>query len=395
MKHIKEFNLFEAELSKGRVSVELQKRYPKLASAIKNEFRYFFSRGLFGYFDVLGKPNGTTILTYVPQNEEIPAIEFNAFTIPDYSADLKSLVPTSSKNWQEEDIDSIDAFSDALKINSWSEEYKKNIANRISIYQVNPSPAWMRYYQTPQYKYFEEYLKLILPNTKYTVPGEEEDVTLDQIKATNQYQDLISLGAIDDTSERVWKNRNLRITHPILSYDGYDYRVRFQVQGKDTITIYSGGPIRVTSASRPAIINSAPGFKIINLDGWERKIDWVTKYLMKRIAKDQFDVKSRKKQEELANLPLDEYYTELLNMGDDVFIDWLLSNEEDFVTSVLDSGIDLKSYIEKDPAKAAINLKKIYKHPSVKKAIDSLDSESTKDFVDTVTLTGNLGEIGF
>lgn len=395
MKHIKEFNIFEVASPGGRVSLELQKRYPKLASAIKNEFRYFFSRGLFGYFDVSDKPNGTAILKYVPQNEEIPAIEFNAFTIPDYSADLKSLVPTSSKNWQEEDINSIDAFSDALKINSWSEEYKKNIANRISIYQVNPSPAWMRYYQTPQYKYFEEYLKLILPNTKYTVPGEEEDVTLDQIKSTNQYQDLISLGAIDDTSERVWKNRNLRITHPILFYDGYDYRVRFQVQGKDTITIYSGGPIRVTSASRQAIINSAPGFKIINLDGWERKIDWVTKYLMKRIAKDQFDVKSRKKKEELANLPLDEYYTELLNMGDDVFIDWLLSNEEDFVTSVLDSGIDLKSYIEKDPAKAAIKLKKIYKHPSVKKAIDSLDSESTKDFADTVTLTGNLGEIGF
>ena len=40
-------------------------------------------------------------------------------------------------------------------------------------------------------------------------------------------------------------------------------------------------------------------------------------------------------------------------------------------------------------------LKKIYKLPSVKKAIDSLDQEATKDFADNITLTGNLGEIGF
>lgn len=395
MKHIREFNLFEGKSSKGRVSVELQKRYPKLASAIKNEFRYFFSRGLFGYFDVLDKPNGTAILKYVPQNEEIPAIEFNAFTIPDYSADLKSLVPTSSKNWQEEDINSIDAFSDALKINSWSEEYKKNIANRISIYQVNPSPAWMRYYQTPQYKYFEEYLKLILPNTKYTVPGEEEEVTLDQIKATPEFIDLVNFGGYDDTSDRIWKNGNFRISHPDLAYSGFNWMTKKNEEGMNTITIYSSGPVRMSSGDRPAIINSAPGFKITNLDGWRRKIDWVKKYLMKKLAKDKFDISSRKKQEELAALPTGEYFTALLDIDDERFIDWLLSHSEEFVTKVLDSGVNLKEYIESDPAKAAVKLKKIYKLPAVKKAIDSLDQEATKDFADNITLTGNLGEIGF
>jgi len=116
---------------------------------------------------------------------------------------------------------------------------------------------------------------------------------------------------------------------------------------------------------------------------------------MKRIAKDEFDIKSRKKQEELASLPIGEYFAALLGIDDEMFLDWLLSHNEEFVSLVLDSGMDLKDYIEKDPAKAAVKLKKIYKHPAVKKAVDSLDGESTKDFADSITLTGNLGEIGF
>ena len=116
---------------------------------------------------------------------------------------------------------------------------------------------------------------------------------------------------------------------------------------------------------------------------------------MRSIAKDEFNIKSRKKQEELASLPTGEYFATLLNIDDERFFDWLLSHNEEFINLVLDSGMDLKDYIEKDPAKAAVKLKKIYKHPTVKKAVDALDGESTKDFADSITLTGNLGEIGF
>jgi len=396
MNHIKEYDLFEVESPRGKVSVELQSRFPKIASDIKNEFKYFFSRGLFGYFDVEDKKEGT-IIKYVPQDERIPAIEFNAFVIPEGGDhkrfNLSDLIFSKNPKWKEEDIASINNFSKAIGRNTWSGDFNKWVSSIEGSLSMSGVPNWFS--SSPQGKYFEGYLKMLLPHTKYTIPGDIEEVTLDQIKSTDAYERLLQIGAKDDTSDRVWKNGNLRIKHPMLDYSGYSYATRSQEEGTDTVTIYAKGPIRVTSAGRPAIISSAPGFQIINLDGWERKIDWVTKYLMKRLAKDEFDVSSRKKQEVLADLPIGEYFESLLDIDDERFIDWLLSQSDEFRTLILDSGLNLKEYIEKDPAKAAVKLKKIYKHPSVKKAIDSLDQEATKDFADNITLTGNLGEIGF
>jgi len=397
MNHIKEYDLFEAESPKGKVSAELQSRFPKIASDIKNEFKYFFSRGLFGHFDVEDKKDGT-IIKYVPQDENIPAIEFNGFVIPEdvdpKKTTLKELVSSKNPKWKEEDIASIDSFSKAIGQDTWSGDFDK------WVYSIAPSLPktggdYKWFYNSPQRTYFEGYLKMLLPHTKYTTPGDAEDVTIDQIKATPEFIDLVNFGGYDDTSDRIWKNGNFRISHPDLAYSGYNWMTKKNEDGMSTVTIYSSGPVRTTSGDRPTIINSAPGFKITNLDGWRRKIDWVKKYLMKRLAKDKFDISSRKKQEELAALPTGDYFTALLDIDDERFIDWLLSHSEEFVTKVLDSGVNLKNYIESDPAKAAVKLKKIYKLPAVKKAIDSLDQEATKDFADNITLTGNLGEIGF
>jgi hypothetical protein len=400
MQHIKEFDVFEAEHPKGKVSVELQNQYPKLASDIKKEFKYFFSRGLFGHFDIMEMPAGEKILIYVPQDGKIPAIEFNAFTIPSgqdpKTVTLPDLVLTKNTGWKENDAEAIKDFSKALDIESWDKRYMDSVANSFTPTSgIIPGAKKVWFFNTPQYRYFDNFLKLLLPMTKYTAPGDIEEVTIDQIKATPEFMELVNFGAYDDTSDRIWKNKNFRISHPDLAYSGYNWMTKQNEEGMNSVTIYSEGPIRTASGGRPSVINSAPGFKITNLDGWRRKIDWVKKYLMKRIAKDEFDIKSRKKQEELASLPVGEYFAALLDIDDERFLDWLLSHNEEFVNLVLDSGMDLKDYIEKDPSKAAVRLKKIYKHPTVKKAVDALDGESTKDFADSITLTGNLGEIGF
>ena len=395
MKHLKEFNVFETEHPKGRVSMELQQKYPKLATSIKKELTYFFSRGLFGHFDIKETASGETILIYIPQDEKISPIEFNAFIIPvnldPKKVTLKELEPTKSTDWESEDVESIKAFSKDINVDSWDKDYKTKITS-LPLTSRKDS-RWFS--NSPQYSYFWDYLEMLLPMTKYTTPGEEEEVTLDQIKKTSEFRDLVNFGAYDDTSDRIWKNGNLRISHPDLAYSGVNWATGKKEGGMNSITIYSNGPIRSSSSGRPAIIGSAPGFKIINLDGWRRKIDWVKKYLMKIIAKDVFDIKSRKQQEELAKLPTNEYFNALLDIDNERFIDWLLSHGKEFVKAILDLGIDVKSYIEKDPAKAAVKLRKLYKHPVIKKAIDSLDSESTKDFSDSITLTGNLGELGF
>src|SRR6056300_726740 len=196
MQHIKEFNVFEAEHPKGKVSVELQNQYPKLASDIKKEFKYFFSRGLFGHFDLMEMPAGEKILIYVPQDEKIPAIEFNAFTIPSgqdpKTVTLPDLVLTKNTGWKENDAEAIKDFSKALDIESWDKRYMDSVANSFTPTSgIIPGAKKVWFSNTPQYRYFDNFLKLLLPMTKYTAPGDIEEVTIDQIKATPEFMELV------------------------------------------------------------------------------------------------------------------------------------------------------------------------------------------------------------
>jgi len=246
-------------------------------------------------------------------------------------------------------------------------------------------------------QYYEPYLKLILNNAKYLKSGkvEEETIGKSQIQATPAFKEFLGIGGEEITTPRIWNNGNLKLTHPILDFDGYDYASRSRIRGRDSITIHSRGPIRVTSSDRPAVMTSAPGFLINSLDGWEQKIAFVTKFLKKRIAKNIFGITSTKQLDEISALSTTAYWQRLIDIDAQKFFEWLESNSDDFMNMVFDSGLDLRKYISEDPAKAAITLKKVYKHPAVQDAVSKLSPGDTDDFKDQLTLSGNLGELGF
>ena len=295
MKHIKEFQVFEMEDAQGKVSEELRKKYPKLAPALKSEFKYSFSRGLSGYFDTKENDQGEEILIFVPSEGSIPPIEFNLYYIPGNIKATFQLEPVDEpyNDLVQKDVESIKAFCKNLQIADWSNDYLSQMRMFNNTFEAttkwpnikNSSTTW---WGNSRIQYFEPYIKLILNYAKYLRLGKVEAGTIGkpQIQATPAFKEFLGIGGQEITTERIWNNGNLKITHPILAYNSYDNGSRQYVKRMDSITIHSRGPIRVTSSDRPAVINSAPGFVINSLEGWEQKIDFVTRFLKKRIAKN-------------------------------------------------------------------------------------------------------------
>ena len=404
MKHIKEYQVFEKEDAQEKVSEELKKNYPRLASALKSEFRYFFSRGLSGYFDIKENDEGQDILIFVPSEGSIPPIEFNLFFIPEKIQATYQLeeVDQPYNSLLQKDVESIKAFCKYLQIPDWSNMYLSQMSMFNNSFDAvskwpnlqNSSTTW---WGNSRIQYYEPYLKLILNYAKYLKFGKVEAGTIgkSQIQATPAFKEFLGIGGQEITTQRIWNNGNLKLTHPILAYDTYDYGSRKDIQGMDSITIHSRGPIRVTSADRPAVITSAPGFVINNLEGWEQKIDFATRFLKKRIAKNIFGITSTKQLDDISSLSTSEYWEKLIDLDAEKFFSWLESNTDDFIDVVLGSGVDLRKYIASDPAKAAITLKRVYKHPVVRSAITKLSPNDADDFTYQLTLSGNLGELGF
>ncbi len=402
MKHIKEYQIFETAAEGGKVSERLKKKYPRLAAPLKSEFKYQFNRGLAGYFDISENEEDEDFLIFVPEDSSLPPIEFNLFVIPSGARGVFDFNPSTASNYQglkQRDINSIKKFASAAGVRDWSNDYESLMTRYSNTFNISKWPdlgSFNRtvYWNNPIIQYFEPYSKLLLSNSKALRGSESETVTEEQILKSPAFQELQALGVSNTTTPRIWKNGNLQITHPSLAYDTYDYGTRSRIQGNDSITIYRGGPIRITNSGRPAIIQSAPGFLISNLKDWETKLDFVGKYLKKRILKNDFGITTKVAQEMISSEPSGRFWTIVLDRDPNAFFNWIQEQSQDYAETIMNN-IDLDDYISSDPARAAITLKKFYKNPKVQKAIQALSPKDSEEFKDQITLTGNLGELGF
>ena len=338
----------------------------------------------------------------MPEDSSLPPIEFNLFVIPSGARGVFDFNPSTASNYQglkQRDINSIKKFASAAGVRDWSNDYESLMTRYSNTFNISKWPdlgSFNRtvYWNNPIIQYFEPYSKLLLSNSKALRGSESETVTEEQILKSPAFQELQALGVSNTTTPRIWKNGNLQITHPSLAYDTYDYGTRSRIQGNDSITIYRGGPIRITNSGRPAIIQSAPGFLISNLKDWETKLDFVGKYLKKRILKNDFGITTKVAQEMISSEPSGRFWTIVLDRDPNAFFNWIQEQSQDYAETIMNN-IDLDDYISSDPARAAITLKKFYKNPKVQKAIQALSPKDSEEFKDQITLTGNLGELGF
>jgi hypothetical protein len=342
--------------------------------------KYFLNRGFNGYFDLVeidGKNHPSLFL----DGSEEPLV-FNTF----YSDGDGNLVMSPyTRDTLNKDLDSINSFLSSIDKTPLTKEYF--LSTFDSDYYNGVRKENGPNYLVKILSYVIERYKDYIKKTKSS--GDK----IDKAAITNLpvFKEIEGIGGNDQTSERIWGNGNLKIIHPILlnsNWRGEDKQ--------DYITIYSGGPIRITSDGRPAVMTGAPGDIIVNLQGWNDKLGYVLRYLLRKIAKEYFKITSTNELKKLSSGTVGDFFNSIIkDYSGEEFFQWLSRQNDKVQNFVLNSGIDLKDYIEKDPAKAAIQMKKVYSNPSLKKLLSGLDPETAKDFNQNLDLVGNLGDLGF
>lgn len=382
MKYIKKFGeVFEGyDGSNELFSPNFRKIFKQELSSIKDNMKYYLNRGFKGYFDLVeidGKNHPTLFL----DGSEEPLV-FNTF----YSGGDGNLVmSTNTKDTLNKDLDSINSFLSSIDKTPLTREYFLNTFNSDYYNGVRKENG-------PEYlvkiiSYVIERYKDYIKKTK----SSGDKIDKESVINLPAFKDLEGIGALDGTTERIWGNGNIKIIHPILNNTNWRGEEK-----QDSITVYSGGPIRVTSDMRPAVMTGAPGDIIVNLQGWNSKLDYVLRYLLRRIAKEYFKITSTNELKKLSSGTVGDFFNYIIEdySGEKLF-QWLSQQNDKVQDFVLSSGIDLKNYIEKDPAKAAIQMKKVYRNPSLKKLLNGLNPETTKEFNQNLELVGNLGDLGF
>jgi hypothetical protein len=382
MKYIKKFGeVFEGyEGSNELFSPNFRKIFKQELSSIKDKMKYFLNRGFNGYFDLVeidGKNHPSLFL----DGSEEPLV-FNTF----YSDGDGNLVMSPyTRDTLNKDLDSINSFLSSIDKTPLTKEYF--LSTFDSDYYNGVRKENGPNYLVKILSYVIERYKDYIKKTKSS--GDK----IDKAAITNLpvFKEIEGIGGNDQTSERIWGNGNLKIIHPILlnsNWRGEDKQ--------DYITIYSGGPIRITSDGRPAVMTGAPGDIIVNLQGWNDKLGYVLRYLLRKIAKEYFKITSTNELKKLSSGTVGDFFNSIIkDYSGEEFFQWLSRQNDKVQNFVLNSGIDLKNYIEKDPAKAAIQMKKVYSNPSLKKLLSGLDPETAKDFNQNLGLVGNLGDLGF
>jgi len=382
MKYIKKFGeVFEGyEGSNELFSPNFRKIFKQELSSIKDKMKYFLNRGFNGYFDLVEIDGKNHPALFLDGSEE--PLVFNTF----YSDGDGNLVMSPyTRNTLNKDLDSINSFLSSIDKTPLTKEYF------LSTFDSD-------YYNGVRKENGPDYLVKILSYVierykDYIKKTKSSGDKIDKAAITNLpvFKEIEGIGGNDQTSERIWGNGNLKIIHPILlnsNWRGEDKQ--------DYITIYSGGPIRITSDGRPAVMTGAPGDIIVNLQGWNDKLGYVLRYLLRKIAKEYFKITSTNELKKLSSGTVGDFFNSIIkDYSGEEFFQWLSRQNDKVQNFVLNSGIDLKDYIEKDPAKAAIQMKKVYSNPSLKKLLSGLDPETAKDFNQNLGLVGNLGDLGF
>ena len=409
MKHVLEYNLFESKADPNLFSSELTKRFPRLPGSIKKEFKFFLNRSWEGRFDVIDTPEGVTHLSLEFPNSDLPELIFEAFYIPKDAKTLFDLKPIDKQlmTLLNEDAESLNKI--ARKINSElssdTDKIPENVTggNIRSIIRNNDYmdsySKWPGLENDEWYPRCYKYMHAILDKLKEIIFAkakiEKEEVSHDQIKKIPEYKRAIDFGFEDESTPRILSNGNLKISHPLMAFDSYSWGLKKNLTGTDAFTIYSSGPIRITSAGNPTVIGSAPGYPIKNQRDWGNKILWVLEYLKRRILKDEFGVTSRNEQERVSKLPDNLYYQYLLEKDPEKFFQYVDSSKPHVRKSIFSGGLLIKDLIEKDPQKAVFTFKKYYKNPEIRAQIEKLPPEIKDEFEKNIELTGNLGELGF
>jgi len=213
----------------------------------------------------------------------------------------------------------------------------------------------------------------------------------------------MDLGAIDTTTPVIQRNGNIRLEHPQIMGD---FTERWTgIEKPCTLTIYRQGPIRVQTAEVPNLMRGSdvPRQEVKSIDDWAEKLNWSREYMVKKLLRDRFEIGSRIEQDRMAAGELGISMGRIAAKYPEKFLEWIEEISEEAKSAILGSleSADPKAmqriaeWINSNPSKAAISLKKMHGTDFLKKLIPALDPNIAKDFEENIEVVGSLDKLGF
>jgi hypothetical protein len=235
--------------------------------------------------------------------------------------------------------------------------------------------------------YYDVIINIILDAQRRSTSSKTKKINLEDVLNLPEFKEIEKLGFYSTTTPAIWKNGNIRFTHPFLKFRDV----------LDTVTIYQGGPVRLTSSSRPALVTAAPGFTLNTKEDWAKKITWVNSYLKRKILKDKFGITSKKEQESLASLNSEDFLMKLFEIGGEKFDNFLqeILDSPQAKVGILESKDLIKKMITQDPEKTARTFKEFYQRKEIEDAVKDLPQKTQDEFKFALGILGDLNQLGF
>lgn len=393
------------ESTKETYSEELRKSYKDFYRELaKENIKYYLNRGLSGKFGVGDFQDGK-ILTFEPTGSE-NKIQFHLFKI---SSGIDPFIKSNGtlEDLLKLDLGSINNYFSSIGIpkmtldeltNSldprarrYGKDYKQVLLNLKNTYSGG---LVGRYFHEAFLYYYSIILEKIMDAQKKSTSSKKEKINLDDILNLPEFKELEKLGFYSTTTPAIWKNGNFRFTHPFLRYEN---NMVSGDLGHNTVTIYQGGPVRLTTSFRPALVSSAPGFSLNTKEDWKKKIAWVDSFLKRKILKDKFDVISKEEQESLSSLNSEDFLMKLFEIGGDKFNNFLqeILDSPQSKKGILTSKNIIKKMIEEDPEKTARIFKEFYKEKEIEDVVRGLPQKTQDEFKFALGILGDLNQLGF
>lgn len=384
MKRILTYALFEGKYEEGRKISKDLKPYRYFKDRLIYELKYFFNRGLVGTFGV-HEEEGKKYLAFYFRDVESPIV-FHFYLLDD--GDIQNNTTEDPSILLRKDYQSLVDFSKEIGVNPITiDEFKKRLetikyshlenfsVDKFPEYKILSGRFYDRYNRTP-FIYIQNFLIICMELLDSVRSDERSEISQEDITNLPIWKDLSSIGAINSTTPLIWKNKNFKITH--------------QIFGKDSLTIYTTGPIRKTVDGRPAVMPSAPGETIKSIKDWNLKLDYVLKYILKSIAK-KIGITSTKTLNEISS-SMDGFFDYLWENYPNEFQKWFSELEFEMAEILITNHLNIKKMFDDNLGKATITFRKHYNNPKVKEVVDSLENETTRK---NIRIASGISDLGF
>jgi hypothetical protein len=399
MKKILDFSSYNSKINESRkeiISQDIKKSYPDFYKELIKNSKYYLNRGLDGNFG-LDDFQGGEIIAFEPSGSD-KKIKFHLFR-PSNAIQSYEQSKGSLKDLLELDVNSINNYLSSIgfsgiTLNEILERFRSKYGNMNSNVNLDrwPNPivnrsSWRSTLSDIFMNYYSVIFDIISDFQKKEGITKREKISLDDILNLPEFKELEKIGFYSTTTPAIWKNGNIRFTHPFLKFRDV----------LDTITIYQGGPVRLTIDSRPALVTSAPGFTLNTKEDWTKKITWVNSYLKRKILKDKFGISSKKEQETLSSLDNEDFLMKLFEIEGEKFDNFLqeILDSSQAKEGILGSKGLIQKMIEQDPEKTARIFKEFYREKEIEDAVRDLPQKTQDEFKFALWILGDLSQLGF